>query len=102
MSIRSVDVRTALGERLVATLESAIRSLTPSTADATVARDTGFTGSGTTLGATPRGGDRLLRWLLAAGAVFLAWKLLRGLKSLAWTAFGLMWVLIWTQPWRWF
>lgn len=48
-------------------------------------------------------GSRLLRWLLAAGAVFLLWKAWRGLKSVFWTAFGLGMALYWSGAWRaWF
>lgn len=47
--------------------------------------------------------SQLLRWLLAAGAVFLLWKTWRGLKSLFWTAFGLSMALYWSGAWRgWF
>ena len=46
------------------------------------------------------GGGRLLRWLLAIGAIFLAWRMWRGLKSLAWIAFGLGMALYWTGAWR--
>lgn len=41
-----------------------------------------------------------LRWLLAAGAVFLLWKAWRGLQSLFWTAFGLGMALYWSGAWR--
>ena len=44
-----------------------------------------------------------LRWLLAAGAVFLVWKAWRGFKSLFWTVFGLGMALYWSGAWRgWF
>lgn len=44
-----------------------------------------------------------LRWLLAAGAVFLLWKAWRGFKSLFWTVFGLGMALYWSGGWRgWF
>lgn len=44
-----------------------------------------------------------LRWLLAAGAVFLLWKAWRGLTSLFWTVFGLAMAFGWSGAWRgWF
>lgn len=41
--------------------------------------------------------DKSLRLAAIAGLVFLAWKALRGLRSLFWVAFGVAWVLFWTQ-----
>jgi hypothetical protein len=38
-----------------------------------------------------------LRLIAVAGLVFLAWKAFQGLKSLFWVAFGLAWVVFWTQ-----
>ncbi len=44
-----------------------------------------------------------LRWLLAAGAVFLVWKAWRGFKSLFWIFFGLGMAVFWSAVWRpWF
>lgn len=52
--------------------------------------------------AAPAGAERsrLLRWLLAAAAVFIAWRMWRGVKSLFWTAFGLGMALYWTGLWH--
>ncbi|MBL8264676.1 MAG: hypothetical protein JNM58_19850 [Xanthomonadaceae bacterium] len=49
---------------------------------------------------TEANGSRLLRWVLAIGAIFLAWKALRGLKSIFWTLFGLGMMVYWTGMWR--
>ena len=44
-----------------------------------------------------------LRWLLAAGGVFLVWKAWHGFKSLFWTFFGLGMAVFWSGVWRaWF
>lgn len=45
--------------------------------------------------------SRLLRWLLAAGAVFLLWRLGRGMKKLFWTLFGIGMALYWTGAAGW-
>ena len=72
---------------------------TPSSFQSTVERLAGRAASAAS--ATER--SQLLRWLLAAGAVFLLWKAWRGLTSLFWTAFGLGMALYWSGAWRgWF
>lgn len=52
--------------------------------------------------AAPAGAERsrLLRWLLAAAAVFVAWRMWRGFKSLFWTVFGLGMAFWWTGLWH--
>jgi hypothetical protein len=52
--------------------------------------------------AAPAGAERsrLLRWLLAAAAVFAAWRLWRGFKSLFWIVFGLGMAFYWSGMWQ--
>lgn len=46
---------------------------------------------------------QVLRWLLAAGAVFLVWRAWRGFKPLFWIVFGLGMASYWSGAWRgWF
>lgn len=45
--------------------------------------------------------SRLLRWLLAAGAVFLLWRLGRSVKKLFWTLFGIGMALYWAGAAGW-
>lgn len=82
------DTPEILGHRILATLAAATGP--------------GITRPGEDVVMPPGGSDRLLRWLLAAVAVFLAWKLMRGLKSMFWAVFGMAWVLVWARPWQWF
>lgn len=51
--------------------------------------------------ATPEGRERsrLLRWLLAAGVLFLAWRFAKGLKSLFWAALGIGMAFYWSGGW---
>lgn len=45
--------------------------------------------------------SRLLRWLLAAAAVFVLWRLWRGAKKLFWVLFGLGMALYWSGAAGW-